>query len=418
MVLVEIFEAVRIALEQIFASKMRSFLSALGVVIGISVVVIMGWLIMALDSVVENTFNMMGTDMLWVSRWDWSGQVKWEDIRNRKQISLSLAQEFQERMTSAEFVTIQGSMWGNNTIKYNNESYSGINIESADEFFQYTPSGEVVEGRYFSPLELQQGLQVVILGSKPAETIFPNGDAIGKRITFMGRHFTIIGIFKKQGTAMMDFIDNRIDIPLKTFIKIYGKNRDFEIGIKAGSKENLDKVRYETEGIMRSLRNVRVWQKNDFSINESKIFEEMTIAVRSSVYGVGIGMTMLSFIVGIIGVLNIMFVSVVERTKEIGIRKSVGAKSRSILIQFITEAALLCFAGAIISFVFCSVLIFVVVSIIIPMAVPSINFLNPYLPINLLVVASFISLIIGIIAGLLPALRAAKLPPIEALAFE
>ena len=300
MILTETFESFRIAFEQIFASKMRSFLSALGVVIGISVVIIMGWLIMALDDVVENTFNMMGTDMLWVSRWDWSGQVKWEDVRNRKQITLKLAEQFQERMTNAETVTISGSMWGNNAIKYSNETYTGINIEGVDEFFQHTPSGDVVEGRYFSLLELKQGVQVVMLGNKVAETIFPDGNAIGKRITIMGRHFTIIGVFKKQGTAMMDFIDNRASMPLKTFIKVYGKNRDFDIGIKAGSEQKLDEIRFETEGIMRSLRNVRAGEKNDFSINESKVFEEMTKSIRAAVYGVGIGMTMLSFIVGII----------------------------------------------------------------------------------------------------------------------
>ena len=416
MIFTEIFESTRTAFEQIFASKMRSFLSALGVVIGISVVILMGWLIMALDDVVESTFNMMGTDMLWVSRWDWSGAVKWEDIRNRKQITLDIAKQFQERMRSAELVTINASAW-NNQVKYKTETYDGISIEGADEFYQYVFGGEVDEGRYFSSLELEQGTQVVLLGSKPAEAIFPDGDAIGKRITINGRHFTIIGILKKTGTAMMDFLDNRVDIPLKTFIKVFGKNRDYDIGIKAGSEKKLDNVRFETEGLMRSLRNVRAGEKNDFSINESKVFEEMTKSVRTAVYGVGIGMTMLSFIVGIIGVINIMFVSVIERTKEIGIRKAVGAKSRSILIQFITESAILCFAGAIIAFIFCSALIFALATFL-PKYEPSLTFLTPYLPINLLTIASIISILVGIIAGLLPAMRAAKLPPIEALAFE
>jgi putative ABC transport system permease protein len=416
MIFTEIFESTRTAFEQILASKMRSFLSALGVVIGISVVIIMGWLIMASDDVVETTSNMMGTDILWVSRWDWSGTVKSEDIRNRKQFKLEVAKQFQEQMTTAELVTINASAW-NNTIKYKTETYEGITVRGIDEFAEYTPDGEVIEGRYFSPLELEQGTQIALIGSKPAETIFPDGDAIGKKITINGRHFTIVGIIKKQGTAMMDFVDNRINMPLKTFIKIYGKNRDFELGVKVGGKEKLDNVRFETEGLMRSLRNVRVGEKNDFSINESKMFEEMTKSIRASVYGVGIGMTMLSFIVGIIGVINIMFVSVIERTKEIGIRKAVGAKSRSILIQFITEAAMLCFAGAIIAFIFCSGLIFAIATML-PKFVPSVTFLTPYLPINLLAIASITSILVGVIAGLLPALRAAKLPPIEALAFE
>jgi putative ABC transport system permease protein len=417
MIFTEIFESTRTAFEQIFASKMRSFLSALGVVIGISVVIIMGWLIMALDDVVESTFNMMGTDMLYVSRWDWSGGQSWEDQRNRKQISLELAQQFKELMTSAELVSISSSSWRNNGIKYKNDFYEGISIEGYDYNGQFVSGREVVEGRYFSQLELKLGSQVVLLGSKPAEIIFPNGNALGKKITIMGRHFIIIGILKKQGTAMMDFIDNKISIPLKSFIKLYGKNSDFEIGVKVGEIENIDKVRFETEGLMRSLRNIRTGQKNDFSINESKVFEEQTKVIRASVYGVGIGMTMLSFIVGIIGIINIMFVSVTERTKEIGIRKAIGAKSRSILFQFIIEAAVLCFAGAMVSFVFCSIFIFAVATML-PKFVPSVTFLTPYLPLNLLVITSIISLLVGVIAGLVPAMRAANLPPIEALMWE
>jgi len=128
-------------------------------------------------------------------------------------------------------------------------------------------------------------------------------------------------------------------------------------------------------------------------------------------------MTMLSFIVGIIGIMNIMFVSVTERTKEIGIRKAVGAKSRSILLQFIIEAAALCFIGAIIALVFCSILIYALATVV-PQFVPEITFLSPYLPVNLLIIASFISIVVGIIAGLIPAMRAARLVPVDALRWE
>lgn len=212
---------------------------------------------------------------------------------------------------------------------------------------------------------------------------------------------------------MMDFVDNRIVMPLNTFIKVYGKDRDYEIGVKAGG-ENLDEVRYETQGIMRSLRNIKPGDKDDFSINESKVFEEQSKVMRAAVYGVGIGMTMLSFIVGIIGIMNIMFVSVTERTKEIGTRKAVGAKSRSILLQFIIEATALCFIGALLSFIFCSILIYAVATIL-PKYIPETSFLTPFLPLNLLLLASAISLIVGVIAGVVPAMRAAKLSPIDAL---
>ena len=415
MIFTELAESTKIAIEQIFASKMRSLLSALGVVIGISVVIIMGWLIIALDDVVESTFQMMGTDMLWVSRWDWSGGKTWEEMRNRKRITYKKTQNFKEQMSSAEIVTIRSVSWGN-TVKYGNDTYQGISVEGCDFDLQFTNTGEVVEGRYFSRLEIENGDNVVVIGAKIQETLFPNSNPLGQRITIRGKHFFVVGVFKKQGTMLMDFIDNRISMPLTAFFKLYGTNVDFEIGVKAGSEANLDDVRFETEGIMRSVRNVKPYEENDFAINESKAFEEATKAIRASVYGVGIGMTMLSFIVGMIGIMNIMFVSVTERTKEIGIRKAVGAKSRSILLQFIIEAAALCFMGAIVSLIGCSILIYAL-AMLIPQFVPNIT-LSPYLPVNLLIIASLISIVVGVLAGLIPAMRAARLVPVDALRWE
>jgi putative ABC transport system permease protein len=414
-IFLEIVESTRIAFEQILGSKLRSFLSALGVVIGISVVIIMGWLIFALNDVVENTFQMMGVNMMWVSRWDWTGATDWEEVRNRKRFTYKLTQEFKERMQSAELVTISATNMA--LIKYGTETFEGITIEGRDNESQFTSGGEIVEGRFFSMNELNSGENVITIGSKVNEAIFPNGDAIGKTLKILGRHFKIVGIIKKQGTVMMDFVDNRVAIPLNTYFKLYGKNGGFEIGVKAAKAEDLDAVRIETEGIMRTLRNIKPGEENDFSINESKAFEESTKAIRASVYGVGIGMTMLSFIVGIIGIMNIMFVSVTERTKEIGIRKAIGAKNRSILMQFIIEAAALCFIGAIISFVVCSILIFAIATIL-PKYFPSASILSPYLPVNLLIIASLISIFVGIIAGLIPAVRASKLVPVDALKFE
>ena len=189
------------------------------------------------------------------------------------------------------------------------------------------------------------------------------------------------------------------------------------ICVKAGGEEKLDEVREEAHGIMRQIRDIYPGDKDDYSINETKAFDRMLNQIRSVLWGVGIGMTVLSFAVGIIGIMNIMFVSVTERIKEIGIRKSIGAKRRSIWMQFLVEAATLSFLGAFVSIVICSLLAWAAATFL-PEQIPELKFLKPYLPVQLLFIACFVSIAVGVMAGLIPAIRASRLDPVDALRYE
>ena len=213
---------------------------------------------------------------------------------------------------------------------------------------------------------------------------------------------------------MMDFVDNQVIIPISTFFGVYGmSSRSISIAVKAGTAEKLDETRAEATGLMRSVRNIPPGDEEDFSINETQTFKEQVETLRLATWGIGIGLTLLSFTVGIIGIMNIMFVSVTERTKEIGIRKSLGAKSTSILTQFLVESASLCLVGAVIAFVFCSIVIAIAVRL-----VPEADFLSPYVPPQLIIIAGIVSIIVGILAGIVPAMRASALDPVEALRYE
>lgn len=414
----ELSEGIRLSIESIIANKLRAFLATLGVVIGISFVVLMGWAISGLDKALQDSINLLGEDMLYIDKWDWSGGKKWKEIRNRKDITYQQAKQLISQLTLAELALPGATSW-NAQVKANGISYSGLSIFGTTADYGRLPSGDVELGRFFSYFEERETRPVAVLGYKVANTLFPNENPIGKYIKLQGRNFEIIGVVKKQGTMLLDFIDDRIYIPIGNFLDIFGgeKRRSISIAIKAGSLDRMDEVREEARGLMRVIRNLKPWEDDDFSINETKAFEEIVSTFRLYVWGIGIGMTTLAFIVGMIGIMNIMFVSVAERTKEIGIRKAVGAKNRSILMQFLIESSTLCLVGATVTIMICSILVFVVAKVL-PKFVPETAFLQPYLPINFVFYASLVAITVGALAGLLPAIRASRVDPIESLRYE
>jgi len=413
----EIIESVRISYAAMWANKMRSFLASLGVVIGISFVILMGWVLSGLDKAMQDTFNIIGVDMLYVDRWDWAGGKSWKEIRQRKDISLKQVEGLISRLQSAEVAIPMVTKWGG-ALKYDSEQYSGFRIVGTTYEHSLTPAGEIEMGRHFSRFEEEKGANVVIIGQKIYETIFNGKDAIGETIKLSGHKFTIIGVIRKQGTMFFDFLDYQCFIPIKRFTSIFGKySRSYTVSIKAGSEERLDEVRSETIGLMREIRNIEPQEDNDFSINETKAFESSVATIRLYVWGIGIGMTFLSFIVGIIGIMNIMFVSVTERTKEIGIRKAIGAKKSSIMSQFLVEAASLCFIGAITAFIGTSILIYLAATFL-PKIVPELEFLPSFMPYELLFIATVVSVLVGVLAGVIPAFRASNLNPVDALRYE
>lgn len=413
----EIREAFKQALDSIKVNRMRSFLASLGVVIGISFVLLMGWVLSGLDKAMSDSFKMMGIDVMYVDKYDWAGGKSWKEVRNRPNITLQQANKLIETLKGVELAVPVARRW-QAEIKYGPNKYQGITAQGTYYQFGYTPGGSIEYGRFFGENEDQYSANVVCLGWKVYETIFPKGNAIGKTIKIEGHNFLIIGVLKKQGTTFFDFIDNIVYMPFSTFLKTFGKfRRTFSIAVKAGSEENLDNARAEVEGKMRIIRNLKPNEENDFSINETKAFEEQVKIIRTVVWSVGIGMTLLSFVIGIIGIINVMFVSIFERTREIGIRKALGAKKRTILFQIVFEAMLLSLFGAIISFIFTSLIAYITGTVVIEF-VPQVAFLSPFMPYDLLIIASVISIFVGIFAGLVPAIRASNFDPVIALRYE
>ena len=267
MKLSEIVESLKQAGDSMRTNKMRSFLAALGVVIGISFVILTGWIISGLDNALQDTINIMGQDMLYIEKWDIAGGRNWKLIEARKDISMLQAEEFCKRITTAEIAVPVVRKW-TASIKYNGEKFDGIIALGTRSEYSQTPAGAVTSGRFFSMFEDNISANVVVIGSKIAETIFPEGNAIGSTVLLSGKKYMVIGIVKKQGTMLMDFIDRQIYLPINSFISVFGgtHNRSVSVAIKAGKIENIDNIREEARGIMRGLRNLQPYQDDDFSI--------------------------------------------------------------------------------------------------------------------------------------------------------
>lgn len=412
---IEIFRQVA---ESLRANKLRSILASLGVVIGISLVILMAYALSGLDLALAKTFNIIGRDMLYVDKWDWAGGKSWKLLRQRKDISLEQAQELVDRLTTAELAVPIARKWGVR-VKYESDVYEGISLQGVTSKYALTPAGSVEQGRFFSSFEDEYSKNVAVLGYRVYETMFPNGGGIGKTIKINGHKFKVIGYIERRGVLFIDFVDHLIFIPLSNFLGKFGdEHRSLSIAVKAPSESTLDEVRSETRGLMRTIRNIHPSDEDDFSINESKAFEETVESFQAGIWSVGIGMTILSFVVGIIGIMNIMFVSVAERTKEIGIRKAIGARKNAILLQFIFESMTLCFIGALVSFIFSSLVILGLSHFLPIWWDPDLDFLPATLSGNMFLITTIISLFVGMLAGLIPAIRASNLDPVDALRYE
>lgn len=414
----EVQESFRIAVASLRVNLMRSILTTAGVVVGVVLVVLMGWTISGLDAVWEKTISIIGKDMIYIDKWNWAGGGNWRLMEARKDITFEQATALSMRMESAEETIPLTRKWGG-SVSLGNTSLR-CSIMGTTTNYGNTSAGTTMEGRFFSDIEEREAEKVVVIGFNIKKNFFPDESPIDKSIKIAGVPYRIVGVIEKRGFLFMDFIDNQVFIPLYAFRSSFGFfDRSFSVGLKAGSEKMLNIVRDEAIGHMRSIRNVPPAAEDDFSINEMKAFDEQAKKIRLGIWVVGIGLTLLAFIVGSIGIMNIMYVSVTERTKEIGIRKAIGARRASILAQFLIESSMLCLIGALIAFPIAQILVGSAQYLAVHVFEQDwAAVVSPFVPLNLLGIAVGVSIVVGLLAGILPAIKASGLDPVEALRSE
>lgn len=404
---VELKESIIISFKAIYAHKMRSILAALGIVIGITAVTLMQTAIEGINRAFESSISAVGADVLYVQKFEWFGNQDFEYYRNRKDITVDNYEFLDKYIQTAS--SVSPSVGTARTVEYKSLNLENVFIIGTTDRYQKTLGLNVDDGRFFSSKESDGGYPVCLIGADVKNGFFNNINPIGKIIKIGTHSFRIIGVIEKQGSLLGLFsLDNRIIIPINRFFKLFGTRRSLTINVKAEDINNLDETKEEIISIMRKSRKIPLGGENDFGVNQQSGFRDTYDQLTFLIKAIGLMITSLSLIVGSVGIANIMFVSVKERTKEIGIRKAIGARKRTILLQFIIESVVICLTGGIIG-----ILIAFPVSLLIDaFALPT------AMPLWVVFVGIIVSLFFGILSGFFPAYNAAKLDPVESLRYE
>lgn len=407
-------ENVKLAAESILTHKLRSLLTLLGLIIGTTTVIAVSSIITGLNAQVVELLESFGTNSAFVFKFDPGirvGRLSREE-RMRKPLTFEDGVAIRQLCPDVEKVAIIGlKLFSTDTARYGREEMLGVVLRGATVEVEQVMNAAVSDGRFFTEGENQHRAQVCVIGAAVAEKLFPHIDPVGKRIEVGGRTFTVLGVLekRKQGIVGDEGADRVIFIPYYTFRKIYPQLDEHLIAIQARPGRLQAAIDQATD-VLRRRRGVRYNEPNNFGISTAESIIEQFHAITGIIALAMVVISSIGLLVGGVGVMNIMLVSVVERTHEIGIRKAVGARRSDIAWQFLSEAMALTAAGGAIGILLGSLLSFIVRKIAptFPSAVPWWS----------VAAGLAVSLAVGLIFGLWPALRAARLDPVEALRYE
>jgi putative ABC transport system permease protein len=411
----ELEEGTRIAAHQILANRMRSMLTALGVTIGTVAVTLMGTAIRGIDIGFNRSMSGFGDDVLYIEQYPWSSRADFWQFRNRPDIKLKTADRLNsiiEETPNSQLQLAVAAPASLQTITCGKRQVSNVYTTGTTYQYAYLAATDCDKGRFINEAESRGGRNVCVIGKDVADGLFGGADPMDKIIKVRDQEYRIIGEFAKQGSFLGIFSwDSQVVIPLPSYVRYFKSNQEnASIRVKVRDKTKMAEAREELRGIIRRIRGLLPEQEDNFAINEQQSLRSSIEPVKTGLAIAGLFITGLALFVGAIGIMNITFVSVKERTHEIGTRKALGARRRTILLQFLIEAIAICLAGGAAGLILAFALFDLIGSAVR-------NFPMQFSPF-LILVALFTSVVTGIVSGFAPAWQASRLNPVEALRYE
>jgi len=404
---VDLVEGGRIAVRTLGVNRLRTVLTLTAVGIGVATLLAIVGIIQGLNGAFNRQLASLGTTTLNIARRPYVIQGDWWKYRNRKQLTLAQMRGLAQQSQLATAVVPEVNE-DSRDLTALDQSVSAVDLVGTLADFQKIWGYEVPQGRFLTDADSEAERQVMVIGADVAEQLFPGRNPLGHSVRLDNRPYEVIGVLAKKGQILGQSMDLIALIPFNTFLAVYGK-RDFQIDVAVENADQIDRLEDEVTGIMRRVRSVPPDQPDDFSVNRTQQLADTYRQLTGALYGVALGVGLITLLVGGIGIMNIMLVSVRERTREIGIRRALGARRRTIVVQFLLEASLVSAVGGAIGTAL-GLGAAKVVSLVTSLAAA----VQPLTVLGGILFAAAV----GLVFGIWPAARAAQLDPVEALRYE
>ncbi|HLR76917.1 MAG TPA: ABC transporter permease [Balneolaceae bacterium] len=399
------------ALGSLGANKLRTALTLLAILIGVFAIIAAQTAVLVLDNYFQETMSMMGGNVLQVSKYPSirTGGIDWDKYRSRKDITFETMEDLIERIGTSKGIS-PDERFTTTSVKYSeNETEPNVSIRGGNQYYLSNEGFSIDEGRNLSFADVEKNRPVAVIGWDVRDALFDVAYPIGKNIRIDGHPYKVIGVTEKRGSVFGQSLDNFVLIPYTTLMNVYGSRRNINISVKAPSMSNLDAAQGTLIGILRTIRKVAPGKSNDFEITSNESLSSAFDQFTGYLYIGGFVIGFIALLGAGIGVMNIMLVSVTERTKEIGLRKAVGATKQAITSQFLMEAILICQIGGLLGLL---------------MGVLGGNLLAYYMSASVVfpwtfAIGGIVAMtVLGLAFGVYPAFKASRLDPIESLRYE